>query len=279
VFDRARKLGGVTGYAHIAWAPEWYRRTHPELFPTWDSTLNAIAGRVNFFEVMQFRMLGLEDYYDFLSMGVRITASAGADVPWGSTIGEVRTYAFTDRPFSVDRWFDAMRKGNTFVTNGPMLSLTVNGAIPGNEVKVEPGARVRISARSWAPPEIGAPRVLEIVAMGRTLRKVESESPQQKELRTEFTIDAHESQWIAARVESHNGGLAHTSPAYVIVGGKPVLDRERAPELVKKRVAVLDHIDKKLQEPRYLKTYAPGEADAHRERVQRARATYQALLK
>ena len=101
----------MTGYAHIAWAPEWYRRTRPQLFPTWDSTLNVIAGRLDFFEIMQFRMLGLEDYYDFLSLGVRLTASAGSDVPWGGTIGEVRTYAYTGKTFSVDRWFESMRKG------------------------------------------------------------------------------------------------------------------------------------------------------------------------
>jgi hypothetical protein len=42
MFDGAQPRG-VTGYAHIAWAPEWYRRSRPQLFPTWDSTLNVIA--------------------------------------------------------------------------------------------------------------------------------------------------------------------------------------------------------------------------------------------
>jgi hypothetical protein len=279
MFDGAHKRGGVTGYAHIAWAPEWYRRSRPHLFPTWDSTLNVIAGRVDFFEVLQFRMLGLEDYYDFLSLGVRLAASAGADVPWGATVGEVRTYAYTGTSFSVDRWFEAMRKGNTFVTNGPMVSLTANGARPGEEVRVAPGGTVRIAARAWAPAEIGAPRTMEVMALGKTIRKVESSGPRQSELKTEFSIQAAESQWIAVRVESQNGGLAHSSPVYVIAGGRPVLDRARAPELVKKRLAVLDHIEKRLQEPGYLSSYAAGEAEAHRERVQRARALYEGLLK
>jgi hypothetical protein len=279
MFDGARSRGGVTGYAHIAWAPEWYRRSRPQLFPTWDSTLNVIAGRVDFFEILQFRMLGLEDYYDFLSLGARLTASAGSDVPWGSTIGEVRTYAYTGKSFSVDRWFEAVRKGNTFVTNGPMVSLAVDGAKPGEEVKVPPGRAVRISARSWAPKEIGAPRTMEIIALGRTLRKVQSRGPEQTELKVEMTVRAEESQWIAVRVESQNGGLAHTSPVYVIAGGRPILDRARAPELVKKRLAVLDHVEKLLQDSRYLSSYAPGEAEAHRERVRMARDKYEALLR
>ena len=279
MFDGARSRGGVTGYAHIAWAPEWYRRTRPQLFPTWDSTLNVIAGRVDFFEILQFRMLGLEDYYDFLSLGARLTASAGSDVPWGSTVGEVRTFAYTGRSFSVDRWFDALRKGNTFVTNGPMVSLSVDGAMPGEEVKVAPGATVRIAARAWAPKEIGSPRTLEIVALGRTLRKVESRSEEQTELKVEMTLRAEESQWIVVRVESRNGGLAHTSPVYVIAGGQPILDRTRARQLVEKRLAVLDHVEKLLRDSRYLSSYAPREAEAHRERVRQAREQYEALLR
>jgi len=279
MFDGARKAGGATGYAHIAWAPEWYRRSRPGLFPTWDATLNVIAGRLDFFEIMQFRMLGLEDYYDFLSLGARLTASAGSDVPWGGTIGEVRTYVYMGRNFSVDGWFRAFRKGNTFVTNGPMVSLSVNGVMPGEEVKVAQGGTVRISARAWAPEEIGAPRVMEIIALGKTLRKVESRGPEQTELKAEMTVQAEESQWIAVRVESQNGALAHTSPVYVVASGKPILDRARAPELVAKRLAVLEHIEKLLRDQKYLSSYSQGEVEGHRERVRQARENYEALLR
>jgi hypothetical protein len=228
---------------------------------------------------MQFRMLGLDDYYDFLSLGARLTASAGSDVPWGGTIGEVRTYAYTGKTFSVDRWFESMRKGKTFVTNGMMISLSVNGGIPGEEVKLARGATARIVARAWAPAEIGAPQTLEIIAMGQTLRKVEASRSGQTELKVDMTVPANESQWIAVRAASRNGGLAHTSPVYVIAGDRPILDHVRAPELVKKRLAALDHVERLLQEPQYLSGYATGEAEAHRERVRQARAKYEGLLK
>ena len=126
----------MTGYAHIAWAPEWYRKNPRNPHATWDSTLNVIQGRLDFFEVLQFRLLGLEDYYDFLSMGIKLTASAGSDMPWASTLGESRVYVHTGRPFTADGWFRAFKQGRTFVTNGPMLSLTANGAGPGEDVNV-----------------------------------------------------------------------------------------------------------------------------------------------
>ena len=151
MFDGVRAQGGLTGYAHIAWAPEWYRRNPGTPHATWDSTLNVIQGKVDFFEVLQFRMLGLDDYYDFLSMGIKVTASAGSDMPWASTLGESRVYVQTGRPFTADGWFKALKQGRTFVTNGPMLSLTANGAGPGEDVSVrangtDPRARARLGA-------------------------------------------------------------------------------------------------------------------------------------
>lgn len=191
----------------------------------------------------------------------------------------MRTYAYTGKSFSVDRWFEAMRRGNTFVTNGPMVSLSVNGRMPGEEVNLGPGGTVRIAARAWAPAEIGAPRWMEIIALGKTLRRVESSGPKQAELKAEMTVRAEDSQWIAVRVESQNGAVAHTSPVYVVANGRPILDRGRTPELVSKRLAVLDHIEKLLQNQRYLSSYSPGEADAHRARVRSAREKYEAILK
>lgn len=278
MFDGAHATGGLTGYAHVSWAPEWYRRRRPDLFPTWDSTINAIQHKLDFFEIMQFRQLGLEDYYDFLSLGVPLAAAAGADFPWGSTIGEVRTYAYTGPGFSLDRWFAALRRGRTFVTNGPMLSLNVNGGIPGDQVQLPGRGEVRIRARAWAPPDIGSPASLEIVAQGQVLRTAESNDVGGRELALDLKIPVESSQWIAARVRTHNGGSAHTSPIYVTVGNEPVLDRTRLATLVKKRLAILNYIEEKLHDPKYLATYAEGEAQAHLERIARARAIYERLL-
>ena len=56
-------------------------------------------------------------------------------------------------------------------------------------------------------------------------------------------------QWIAARVRTHNGGLAHTSPIYVMAGHQPMLDRARLNSLVNKRLAILDYIESRLHDP------------------------------
>ena len=278
MFDGVRAQGGLTGYAHIAWAPEWYRRNPSTPHATWDSTLNVIQGKVDFFEVLQFRMLGLDDYYDFLSMGIKVTASAGSDMPWASTLGESRVYVQTGRPFTADGWFKALKQGRTFVTNGPMLSLTANGAGPGEDVSVRANGTIRVRARAWAPPSIGSPKTLEVVSQGAVIRSASSSNPAGEELRLEFDIPARESRWIAARVTTRNEGLAHTSPVYVLVDGQKFWDRNRLPELVKKRLAILDFGQERLKDTRYTAAFAPGEVDALGQRIEAARKRYEELL-
>jgi hypothetical protein len=278
MFDAVRAQGGLTGYAHIAWAPDWYRRTDSRRYATWDSTINVIQGRLDFFEIMQFRLLGLEDYYDFLSMGIKLTASAGSDMPWASSLGESRVYVYTGRPFSADRWFQAFKQGRTFVTNGPMLSLTVNGAGPGEEVKVGRATSLRIRARAWAPPAMGSPKTLEIISHGAVIHSAASPDPSRHELHADLNLPADQSRWIAARVTTHNNGLAHTSPVYVLVNGETFWNRDELAALVSKRLAILDYGESRLKEPKYTAAFAPGEVDALRQRIQAARMRYRELL-
>ena len=278
MFDGVHAQGGLTGYAHIAWAPEWYRRTSRNRYATWDSTLNVIHGRLDFFEVLQFRLLGLDDYYDFLSMGIKLTASAGSDMPWASSLGESRVYVYTGRPFTADGWFRAFKQGRTFVTNGPMLSLTANGVGPGEEVKVPANGRVRIRARAWAPAIIGSPKTLEVISHGTVIRSATSTSADQEELQIEFDLPAAQSQWIAARATTHNEGLAHTSPVYVLVGGQTFHDRNRLPMLVQKRLEILDFGQERLKDTKYTANFAPGEVEALGQRIEAARKRYEELL-
>jgi hypothetical protein len=269
MFDGAhRQPGAVTGYAHVAWADEFHRRQDPSRHFTWDPAINAIRGKADFFEILQFRHLGLVDFYDFLNLGVRLTADAGSDMPWASTIGEVRTYAYVGPDFSADRWYAAVKDGHTFVTNGPMLEFTVGDVIPGDEIKLSHPDHVRVHARTWAPESIGAPRSLEIIANGQVIRTGAGS--------LDFDREVSRSEWLAARVRTENGAVAHTSPVYVLVDGEKVRSADAA-SIAGKRMQELDFIEGRLKDPGYVKEYGPGEADALRERIALAREIYRNL--
>lgn len=272
MFDGVHRQGGLTGYAHKAWAWDFYRRDRRDSYPTWDSTINVVRGKVDFFEVMQFRRWGLDDFYDFLNLGFRLTAAAGSDMPWGASIGESRVYCHTGPRFSADEWFAALKRGRTFVTNGPMLEFTVDGALPGDEVK--PGRPLRVRARAWAPPAIGSPRRLEVVGQGKVIRFAESGDAARRELGLEFTLPSSGAQWLAARVTSHNGASAHTSPVYVTSGGGDFRHREEMPQLVAKRLRVLDFIAGRLDDPKSVAGWSEAEVAGLRERIEEARRLY-----
>jgi len=273
MFDGVHRQGGLTGYAHIAWADDWYRRESPAIWPTWDANINVPRGRIDFFEILQFLHLGLEDYYDFLNMGFRLAASSGSDVPSGATIGETRMYAYVGPSFSADAWFGAVKRGRTFVTNGPMLTLTVDDRMPGDELHVRRNSSLRVHARSWGPAVIGAPKTLEIVANGRVAATKTTRDGKSDELDLRTILGAGSSEWISARVTSDNGAVAHTSPVYVSVDGAPVRDDAHLPQLVEKRLRALEFIASRLREG-----YAKPEAQALAQRIGEARMKYKELL-
>ncbi len=279
VFDGVHAQGGLVGYDHLAWSKKFYGKPETHPYPGWDVNINTIRGKVDFFSILQNNNLGLEDYYDFLNLGVKVIATASTDYP-APVVGEEITYAYTGTGgnFSADTWFDAVKRGRTFVTNGPMLTLTVGQAMPGDEVRVANGGKLRVHAEAWAPESIGAPKVLEIVSHGRVIRSVDSRGPKQDKLTADFELPAGESQWIAARTTAFNGAVAHTTPVYVIVDGKSFLDHRNIQQLVAKQIKVLDFIEqKRLDNPQFTRGWGPGMVTAVWNDVEDARARYISL--
>ena len=169
MFDTVHAQGGLTGYAHVNSGNFHVHR---------DMSLNVPRAKADFVEILQFNNLGTDLYYDFLNLGCKLTASAGSDVPWGGTVGEVRAYAFLGRkPFSADAWFAAFRRGRTFTTSGPMLEFQVDQALPGDELRLKSDRRLRVHARAWGDPKRTASLRLEVVRHGAVIRSVESADP------------------------------------------------------------------------------------------------------
>ena len=114
------------------------------------------------------------DWYHCLNAGYRLPAVGGSDkmgtyVP----VGANRTYAYLGQgEVSFDNWAQAVRRGNTFSTTGPLLLFSVDGHLPGEEIRLKAGGgtlEVRVEARSFVPFE----RV-EVVYNGRVIASREA---------------------------------------------------------------------------------------------------------
>lgn len=261
VFDAVHAQGGLSGYAHV----------NAGLFNVHrDMSLNVPRQKVDFVEILQFNNLGTDLYYDFLNLGCKLTASAGSDVPWGGTVGEVRTYACLEKqPFSADAWFEAFRRGHTFTTSGPMLEFRVDDALPGDELQLKTDRKLRIRARAWGDPQRMAPVKLEIVRHGEVIRAAESSDPKHPEIQLDFKVDAENGYWIAARARAGDGTSAHTTPVYVVREGLRFWKFDGLDALIAKRLASLGEIEQIVAEARRLD--AEGKVETNRYRKQLAR--------
>ena len=260
VFDTVHAQGGLSGYAHVNSGMFHVHR---------DMSLNVPRQKVDFVEILQFNRLGTDLYYDFLNLGFKLTASAGSDVPWGGTIGEVRAYAFLDRrPFSADAWFAAFRRGRTFTTSGPMLEFQVGHALPGDEIRLKSDRRLRVRARAWGDAKRMAPLRLEVIRHGAVIRAVDSTDPQRAEATLDFTVDAGAGCWLAARARAGDGTSAHTTPVYIVREGLRFWKFDRVEELLAKRLASLAEIEQMVAEARRLD--AEGQLESDRARKQLA---------
>ncbi|RKX43992.1 MAG: hypothetical protein DRP64_07355, partial [Verrucomicrobia bacterium] len=243
--DELKSQGGVTGYAHAHAAAFNLHR---------DMSMNIPKGKVDFLEIFEGGWLGTRHYYPWLNLGFKITASAGSDVPWYGTIGSVRVYAYTGSDkLDVDQWFKALKKGRTFVTNGPMLDFRVDDALPGDTINVKEGQKMRVHAKAWAEPKDFRPFRLEIIQNGNVIRSIEQTDPEQSELVLDFNLHVENGSWVAARVSDKpgtkhaEGAEAHTTPIYLQRDGLRFWKYDEVEKLISARVTDLNEVEEMIQ--------------------------------
>jgi hypothetical protein len=204
---------------------------------------------------------GHREYYRYLNLGYRLPLAGGTDKMSSDTaVGLCRTYVRipADEPFTYESWCRNLKAGRTFMTTGPLLEIQVQGAGPGDDVKLpEAGGTLEVQAQVYGVFPVDS---LEIVMNGEVVARTDGGNGKQSFGITEhITVDRHS--WIAARcggpnyfdgrrhVDSWERPIfAHTSPVYVAVGGPWEMfdpDQARVP-LALLRVAV-----------RYLRDHSP----------------------
>jgi hypothetical protein len=210
VFDQAHKMGALGGYAHYGVAFGAER----------GMSIDVPLGKVDFLEVMENYGMNTTVLHHFWNMGYRIVPTAGSDFPYNPTAGNVLTYAYVNAPFSFDGWFDALRAGHTFVTDGPMIEFTVNGKIPGSEIALSEPGRVTIHATAKVNPSIDTLDRLEVLQFGQPIQTATTTSAAGGLLELSFNLDVSKSTWVAARAFGKTS-KGHTNAVYIAVNGEP----------------------------------------------------------
>ena len=113
-----------------------------------------------------------EIYYHLLNCGLRIPPSAGsASGVLPNPVGYNRVYVHVGKELTWEKWWDGLRAGRSFVTNGPLLRVRANGELPGHVFTTPAGKEVEIELKAELTTRDKI-RFIEIIKDGEVERKV-----------------------------------------------------------------------------------------------------------
>ncbi len=220
---------GLVGYAHPFDEP---------VNPDKDLKLsNALPADVALGNVDYYELVGFSDHrstadiwYRLLNLGFRLPAGAGTDA--------MANYASLRGPVGMNRVFIAiagettpeklhteLKQGRTFVSNGPLLGLAIDGRHPGDEITLAKPTTLpyRASLRSIVPVDH-----FELIFKGRVIADHHLEGTRtQADVSGNVEIPA--SGWLVLRAWNDHADpnvqdiypYASTSPVYVTVDHQP----------------------------------------------------------
>lgn len=169
----------------------------------------------------------LTDWYRYLNCGYFVAAVGGTDkMSAGTPVGAIRTYAkiADDHEFTYDEWKESIRRGQTFVTYGPLIEFNVEGKPAGSSIDISSnGGTVNIS---WEAASVTMPMSrVELIVNGEVK---ESVAVSKWKGSGNWSYKVAGSSWIALMVRGKYPDkpeiiAAHTSPVMINVKNSPML--------------------------------------------------------
>ena len=225
--DKAHQQGGTVIWCHNGQGME--------------APVAAALGKIDAFNLFDTQWMDpeYEIYYRVLNTGINLPASTGSD--WFISSAN-RVYANTGGAFDYEAWLTALKAGNTFITNGPALELSVGDETVGGEIYTNPGSNLSVQATWDSHYPINR---VEIIFNGQVVA-AESHPDGSKMGVFSKDITSCTDGWIAARLFSNARDSfaqpiwAHTSPIYVKTGAEAIEKKQAA-------VWFDEHIEKSLE--------------------------------
>jgi hypothetical protein len=237
MFRKARSQGAYVGYVH-AFAGE----ADPlvtDLGAGKGFMVDAALGTTDAVEWSAAGRSGFFPLYAVWNNGLKVAAVGGEDsissLHASKLVGSERTYVHTgSRGLDMHAWLDGMREGRAFVTNGPLVELSVNGMLPGESIDVPArGGSVRIEGhvRSVVPLQH-----VTLVFNGQAVEQLPL-SADRRSADLDKTLQVSRSGWYHLRAEGAPADRfpfdtgypqAFTNPVWIVAGDRPVRDRASA---------------------------------------------------
>ncbi len=217
-----------------------------------------------------------EIYYHMLNVDLRLPPSAGsASGVLPNPVGYNRVYVHLEEPFTSESWFAALKRGECFVTNGPLLEVTANGKISGAVFQVgEKPLSLKLDIKLTSQDRVSN---LEVVQNGHVVQTIKCSEEVTQSFHTQFGID--EPGWFLVRAitdvpETFRFGC--TAPWYVEPSdGERRISRESATFFLNWTDERIDRVRANVQDVDQLRSVLDWHEKARifwTERVSRANA-------
>src|SRR6266446_615790 len=232
VYDMAHAQGALVGAVHpFDEEPDPFAMPPQKI--TDELPVDVALGKLDYMEIVGFsdHKATAAVWYRLLNLGFRVPAGGGTDAttnyaaPIRGNVGFDRVYVHVpEGTINFGTWTDALAKGKSFATNGPLVRFTFGGKNVGDEFKLDaPQAAVPFTARLRSIVPVDH---FEVVCNGKVIEELKlDESREAADVRG--TIPAEQSGWCVLRAWSakaeypvmDNYAYATTSPIYVNVRG------------------------------------------------------------
>ncbi|MFQ5740428.1 MAG: CehA/McbA family metallohydrolase [Acidobacteriota bacterium] len=236
ILRKAKAQGATVGYVHAFGGEEDPLKGN--LGGGKGYMVDAALGTVDAVEWSGAGRAGFYPWYATLNNGLRVVAVGGedsiSDLHRSKLIGSVRTYVHTgEEGLSLTDWMAGLRQGHSFVSTGPLVQLTVEGRMPGEEVQLPAaGGEVKIEATIESITPL---RTVLLVFNGEILEDISVAGKKRIRLQKLFRISR--SGWFHLRAEGApvdrypldcDYAQAFTNPVWIRVGDRPVRSRAAA---------------------------------------------------
>jgi TolB protein len=238
IADLAHEQHALVGYVHpydTVPDPSKDESTNHEL------PVDLALGKVDYIEVLGFsdHKATAQVWYRLLNCGFHLPAAAGTDAManFASLRGPVglnRVYASVPvGPLKIETWLNAVKQGQTFATNGPLLGLKLNGKEIGDTLQLPSGkSEAKLSAwlRSFVPLNH-----LELICNGKVVRELKLD-PDRQSADIEDTVTGLQAGWCLLRASNDQPTYplldlypyATNSPIYISVANSLPVQKEDA---------------------------------------------------
>ena len=200
------------------------------------------------FTEMGWTEFGLQTYYSLVNCGFRMRVTAGTafgvhPVP----LGHSRVYVHCADRFDFRNWIRNLNAGHSFVTNGPLLDVRFNGALPGAQwTRTTRENRLRVTGTIAG---LNPVKSVQIIRNGEIAAEPDVQSVRQPDgtyrVELDTTVSVVGTGWVAVRcfedVPKNRVFFAHTNPVYIDVPNAPLRPRKKRVQFFVQRMEAEIH--------------------------------------